>query len=350
MKKLLKKNKNTLYIDLDNTLTIPNIQKSYLELDVNNDIKQTISQAKKKNYDVVIYTSRGMLSYNKNITEIKRKVLPNIKKWLNKNEIYYDDIFIGKPFCGSNGWYVDDKNLSKKQFKIKFFGPLSKNQIDIVIPCFNEEGNLSIIDDEIEELEKIINIRNVILVNNGSEDSTKEEIDKLVLKDAKYITIDLKSNKGYGGAIIQGIKRSKGEVVMILHADMQFEPSQFITSNLESLNGFNRKTLIAPKRVNRSIGAKFNSYLLKIILSILFLKKLSDFNGQPKIFFKESIIDDIDKMPNNYCFDLALFLAFDKKITPPVLEKDRLFGRSSWRGFKNKLIVLFEYLMFAILR
>ena len=56
-----------IYIDLDNTLTIPNTQKSYLEHDVNNDIKQTISQAKKKNYDVVIYTSRGMLSYNKKL-------------------------------------------------------------------------------------------------------------------------------------------------------------------------------------------------------------------------------------------------------------------------------------------
>ena len=154
MKKLLKKNKNTIYIDLDNTLTSPNNQNSYLVHDVNNDIKKAILQAKKKSYDVVIYTSRGMLSYNKDINDINKYVLPNIKKWLNKNEIYYDDIIIGKPFCGSNGWYVDDKNLSTKQFKIKFLGPLSKNKIDIVIPCFNEERNVSIIYDEIEGLEK----------------------------------------------------------------------------------------------------------------------------------------------------------------------------------------------------
>lgn len=350
MKKLIKKNRNTIYIDLDNTLTIPNNQKSYLEHDVNNDIKNAILQAKKKSFKVVIYTSRGMLTYDKNIADIKKYVLPNIKKWLNKNEIYYDDIIIGKPFCGSNGWYVDDKNLSKKQFKIKFFGPFSKNKIDIIIPCFNEERNLSIIHDEIEELEKIINIRNVILINNGSEDNTKKEIHKLVLKDTKYILIDLQSNQGYGGAIIKGIKRSKGEVVMILHADMQFKPSHFIESNLEFLNDFNKKTLIAPQRINRSLGAKFNSCMLKIILSILLLKKLKDFNGQPKIFFKEKIINDIDRMPRNYCFDLALFLAFDNKITPPVIEKERVFGISSWSGLKNKTFVLFEYIKFAILR
>ena len=160
----------------------------------------------------------------------------------------------------------------------------------------------------------------------------------------------MKSNQGYGGAIIQGIKRGKEEVVMILHADMQFKPTQFIESNLELLNGFNKKTLIAPQRINRSSGAKFNSFILKMVLSILFLKKLNDFNGQPKIFFKEKIINNIDKMPKNYCFDLALFLAFDKKIIPPVLEKDRSFGKSSWCGLKNKIFVLFEYIKFAILR
>ena len=66
--------------------------------------------------------------------------------------------------------------------------------------------------------------------------------------------------------------------------------------------------------------------------------------------FTWAIFDNYTAQHDNYCFDLALFLAFDKKITPPVLEKDRIFGRSSWRGFKNKLVVLFEYLMFAILR
>ena len=42
---------------------------------------------------------------------------------VEKNNIPYDKLQLGKPGAGPNGWYVDDMNLSLEEFIFKFSGP-----------------------------------------------------------------------------------------------------------------------------------------------------------------------------------------------------------------------------------
>ena len=48
-------------------------------------------------------------SYENNIGKINANTLPIILSWLEENNVPYDEIYIGKPWCGTEGFYIDDK-------------------------------------------------------------------------------------------------------------------------------------------------------------------------------------------------------------------------------------------------
>ncbi|HBC7113125.1 TPA: capsular biosynthesis protein, partial [Escherichia coli] len=55
-------------------------------------------------------------TYNSNIGKITAVTLPIIVEWLEKNNVPYDEIYVGKPWCGHEGFYVDDKAIRPNEF------------------------------------------------------------------------------------------------------------------------------------------------------------------------------------------------------------------------------------------
>ena len=105
-----------LVIDLDNTI-------SYTE---NGDYENAIPisgiidklyEYKENGFDIIIYSSRNMRTYEGNIGKINKNTLPIIIDWLNRNNVPYDEIYVGKPWCGDDGLYVDDRAVRPDEFK-----------------------------------------------------------------------------------------------------------------------------------------------------------------------------------------------------------------------------------------
>nr|WP_284675659.1 capsular polysaccharide biosynthesis protein [Helicobacter colisuis] len=57
-----------------------------------------------------------MRTFKGDIEKIKANTLPQILAWLEKHAVPYDDIVIGKPWCGFDGFYVDDKAIRPSEF------------------------------------------------------------------------------------------------------------------------------------------------------------------------------------------------------------------------------------------
>ncbi|ONG14085.1 hypothetical protein BXT95_26585, partial [Escherichia coli] len=49
--------------------------------------------------------------YKENIGKINIHTLPVIIDWLNENRVPYDEVIVGKPWCGDEGFYVDDRAI-----------------------------------------------------------------------------------------------------------------------------------------------------------------------------------------------------------------------------------------------
>lgn len=104
-----------LIIDLDNTLCTTN----------NGDYKNSIPVVavverlrwyKLQGFEIIINTSRNMRTYDGCLGKINAITLPLIISWLNQHQIPYDEIYIGKPWCGNDGFYVDDRAVRPSEF------------------------------------------------------------------------------------------------------------------------------------------------------------------------------------------------------------------------------------------
>jgi capsule biosynthesis phosphatase len=104
-----------LVIDLDDTISktvAGDYENSIPIIPVINQIKKY----KEEGFYIVIYSSRNMRTYENNLGKINIYTLPNIVSWLNKHNVPYDEIFVGKPWCGFDGFYIDDKAIRPSEF------------------------------------------------------------------------------------------------------------------------------------------------------------------------------------------------------------------------------------------
>ena len=104
-----------IIVDLDHTLSFTK------DGDYNNSkpVLSTINALKKckeEGYYIVIFSSRNMRTFESNVGKINKVTLPIIVEWLNKFEIPHDEIIVGKPWCGTSGFYVDDRAIRPSEF------------------------------------------------------------------------------------------------------------------------------------------------------------------------------------------------------------------------------------------
>lgn len=106
---------NKLVVDLDDTLSYT-INGDYENSKPITPVIEMLKAYKENGFQIVIYSSRQMRTYNGLIGKININTLPNIINWLNKNNVPYDEIIVGKPWCGFDGWYIDDKAIRPSEF------------------------------------------------------------------------------------------------------------------------------------------------------------------------------------------------------------------------------------------
>jgi capsule biosynthesis phosphatase len=112
----MEKKTQKIIIDVDNTITIHNSSSSYENKHANVDVVNKIKEYRDKGYEIILFSSRNMKTYDGDISKINLNTLPILTKWLEDNNIEYDGIIMGKPWCGEHGFYVDDKSIRPDEF------------------------------------------------------------------------------------------------------------------------------------------------------------------------------------------------------------------------------------------
>ena len=99
--------------------------------------------------------------------------------------------------------------------------------LSIVVPVYNEEQNVPLLFDAIEKSVKSIKMPwELILVDDGSQDNSLAKIKELVKKDPEHLqAVILRRNFGQTAAIAAGIDQAKGDIIILLDADLQNDPA-----------------------------------------------------------------------------------------------------------------------------
>ena len=144
-------------------------------------------------------------------------------------------------------------------------------KISIVIPIFNEKNNISALINEIKKtLNKKI-VYEVIIVNDGSTDITKEFLSDINKKEKNITVINHKKNYGQSMALITGIRNSNFDHIVTLDGDGQNDPKDII----KLINNFDEKILfmmVIGNRINRNdsparkIASRLAFRIRKIVL------------------------------------------------------------------------------------
>lgn len=196
-----------------------------------------------------------------------------------------------------------------------------------------------------KRLEELFEVKQFIYINNGSKDGTARELSELALDNPKVKVVYIEKNIGYGNGFKKGFEASKADFVITNHADQQFDSASFYAGILSELNTLGPGYSIFSVRKGRPFSSALMTRMLRAVLSIVLGKRLAEFNGQPKLIDRSSLITPMNQFPNDFSFDLMLYLAAGNKKFYPILERQRVTGESSWNhGLRSKCKLFKAYI------
>lgn len=106
-----------IVFDIDGTLCEgKKHNQSYLDLLPKEEVLKKLIEYREKEFYIILYTSRQMRTYEGNIGKINANTAKTLFQWLDRYNIPYDEVHFGKPWCGKNGFYVDDKAIRPSEF------------------------------------------------------------------------------------------------------------------------------------------------------------------------------------------------------------------------------------------
>lgn len=104
-----------LIIDLDDTIC-KTVAGDYRNATPVASVIEQIRNYKRDGFEIVVNTSRNMRTFEGNVGKIAAHTLPIIVDWLNRHQVPFDEIYVGKPWCGLEGFYVDDRSIRPSEF------------------------------------------------------------------------------------------------------------------------------------------------------------------------------------------------------------------------------------------
>jgi glycosyltransferase involved in cell wall biosynthesis len=203
--------------------------------------------------------------------------------------------------------------------------------VSIIIPTYNEEGTIKkIIMDTFSTFQQIKKSSEIIVINDGSTDTTRSIIENLSESTANLKIINISRNRGKSQALMDGFANAKGQYIGFIDADYQFVPHDFIefveildNDEADIVNGYR---IMRKDPFLKRFPSKIFNYLNKITFGTTF----KDWNSGIKLM-KAEVADGLllRKNYHRYILGIAHYNYFRVKEIP-ITHKEREFGESKY--------------------
>jgi glycosyltransferase involved in cell wall biosynthesis len=176
--------------------------------------------------------------------------------------------------------------------------------LSVFFPFYNEQENIkNTVEQAISVLEKLAIDYEVIMVNDGSSDSTGRIADEIAADNEKVKALHHQSNFGYGAALQSGFKAATKELVFYTDGDGQFD----ITEMPPLIDMIGDCDIVSCYRLDRKdkFVRKINAWCWTRLVCFLFNLKLRDIDCAFKLY-RRSIFDDIEMTSTGALIDTEI--------------------------------------------
>jgi len=189
-------------------------------------------------------------------------------------------------------------------------------KISLIIPCYNEEKVIDLFYNEITKI--MANLKTydfeLLFIDDGSKDNTLNLLKKLAENDNRIKYLSFSRNFGKEAGMLCGLRKSTGDLVCIIDADLQ-HPPELIYDMINYINeGYDS---VSTKRKNRIGEPKIRSYFANLFYKII--------NKTSKIHLTEGATDY--RIMNRKMVDSLLEMSEYNRFSKGMFE---------WVGFKTK--------------
>lgn len=163
--------------------------------------------------------------------------------------------------------------------------------LSVFFPCYNEAANIPLfIQEALVVLPEFAKQFEIIIVDDGSVDGSREVADQFATHDKRIRVIRHKTNRGYGAALRSGFESARYEWVFFTDGDLQFKLSQiskFVVQaeKYQVVIGYRRR------RADGGIRA-INARLFKFYIDALFRLHVTDIDCAFKLF-KRTVLQQV---------------------------------------------------------
>ena len=200
--------------------------------------------------------------------------------------------------------------------------------LSVILPCYNESSNIVGIISSIKSALQGRNDVEIILVDNGSTDSTPQVMEQALQGEhnKQFKPYRIQKNIGYGHGIMEGVRIASGEVIAWTHADLQTDPADV----LEAYKIFvdhpeYPNCILKGRRVGRNPLDTLFTGGMSILSTLLLREHFSDVNAQPKMFHR-NFLEKLTESPKD--FSLDLYLLYQARVQKyQILELHVNFGK-----------------------
>jgi len=196
-----------------------------------------------------------------------------------------------------------------------------KTKLSILIPAYNEEKTIgqvltNVLSVKTHKLEK-----EIIVIDDGSSDGTANIVEKFASREKNILLFKHDINSGKGAAVQTGIKKAKGDIILIQDADLEYDPNDIprlilpiVKKDTSVVYGtrLKMKPVFFGKNKTPFLLHFFGNKFLSLITSILYGATVSDMETGYKVFETRALRGIILKAKS---FD------FEPEITAKLLKK-----------------------------
>jgi len=189
-------------------------------------------------------------------------------------------------------------------------------KLSVIIPCYNEEDHIAII------IEKVMSVnlndhleKELIIINDGSEDNTAAKLKELSIKYPLKI-IEHEKNMGKGAAVRTGLAKISGDIVIIQDADLEYEPDDYnkllqpiLDNNAEVVYGSRFKGVVPKRKLVflHTTGNKFLTWLSNLFTGL----QLTDMETCYKVL-RSDVVNQVHIKEDRFGFEPELTAKISK--------------------------------------